>query len=244
MARLLVVGVQPKSLGWHVAERAIAEGWEVACADIEGGLFGDHKDYKRPIQSLDVTSIPDQHRFWTKAPNFNSVVYAAGVNAEASVYDDNWRSPMAKQMAVNFAGAIETLQRWLTNGRDKGRNNQFVTIASNSAYIPRSTGLGYCASKAAVVMAMRCAAREIAARSFGGDYPAIYTYSPGWLTGTPMSEAVRQRFGGGDSVPLHRIPGGVGIDPASLAQTILRNLSVADGRMFNGTDIRIDGGEI
>ncbi len=244
MSRLLVVGVRPKSLGWAVAERAIAEGWEVTCVDLKERWPGGEPVEIR-VQALDVTNAQSLNRFWAKAPNFNAVVYAAGVNEETTILDSKWRSPMARQMAVNFAGAIEMLQNWLMYGREKGRNNQFVTIASNSAHIPRSTGFGYCASKAAVVMAMRCAAREIASRSFDGDYPAIYTYSPGWLQGTPMSASVRERIVEKQlGSKLHRIPGGVGVEPKALAQTILRNLSVTDGRMFNGTDIRIDGGEI
>ena len=242
MARLLVVGVRPGSLGWHVSERAQAEGFDVTCADIKGGYL---PEYERAVIQLDVTTMPSQDRFWVRAPHFNSVVYAAGVNEEGSAFADNWRAVMARQMAVNFAGAMETLQRWVGNGAVKRANNHFVTIASNSAYIPRSTGMGYCASKAAVVMAMRCAAREYASNNHQAMFPSIYTYSPGWLNGTPMSEQVRERlYQKQQGLKPHRIPGGVGVDPASLAQIIVRNLSIGDGRLLNGTDIRLDGGEI
>lgn len=237
MARLLVVGVRPGSLGWRVAERAEQEGWEVDKVD--------HKPFDPSIVHLDVTYMPEMEAFWKEAPAYTAVVYSAGINREDSVRNADWRRSMADQMAVNFAGAIETLHRWLRKDVIGRGGHSFVTIASNSAYIPRSTGMSYCASKAAIVMAMRCAAREIAGRN-PGMFPAIYTYSPGWLANTPMSQEVRERLvQKQQGLAPHRIPGNtMGVSPMALAQTIVRNLSVVDNRMLNGTDIRIDGGEV
>lgn len=233
MSRLLIVGVRPGSLGWHVAREASTQGWNVIEADLNPA--------SDTVAPLDVSSPIEQSVFWEELKgNVSDVVYAAGVNLEGSILDTDWRGDMAKQMAVNFAGPIETLQRWLNHGREKTTGDNFVTIASNSAYIPRSKSMSYCASKAAVVMAMRCAARELAKNS-GRGHPSVYTYSPGWLNGTPMSQEVFGRLP--MDVPLHRIPGDASVNPGALAQLIVRNLIHGD-QSLNGCDLRIDGGEL
>lgn len=234
MDTLLVVGVRPGNLGWHVARQAEEAGWKVDRVDHSPQM-------STGVMPLDVCVVNDVENFWEHAPDYRAVVYAAGVNLETSIMDEDWRQLMARQMAVNFAGALEMLNQWLQFPVGQPRRS-FVTIASNSAYIPRSHSMSYCASKAALVMAMRCAAREMAVR-LPGTFPAIYTYSPGWLIGTPMSEAVRQRIPLGH--PLHRIPGlQGGVSTTSLAEVVVRNLGLEDCRFLNGTDIRLDGGEI
>lgn len=229
MARLLVVGCQPDSLGWRVRREAERQGWQVTAIDREPGLEG--------VLEVDVTNMESLDVFFYHAPMIDSVVYAAGVNMESSIFDPEWRHNMAEHMAVNYAGAIEVLQRWLAHGMTKNTRNSFVTIASNSAHIPRSTAMAYCSSKAAVVMAMRCIAREL---SNVDRTPCVYTYSPGWLEGTPMSKRIAARLG--SAIDPHRIPGGRGINPKALAKIIVANLE--DGRALHGCDLRIDGGEI
>lgn len=227
MRKLLVIGTRPGSLGSNVFEMALRNGWDVTAADINPA-FG---------LALDMNSPEDQFEFWRKAPNYTSVVCCAGVNLESSIYDEDWRRPMAEQMAANFTGHIETLRYWLAN-RVGTFGSHWVSIASNSAHIPRSRSAWYCASKAALVMGMRCVARELAGVPTA---PAIYTYSPGWLAGTPMSREVQERLLANQSP--HRIPSGQAIKPYELARVIVANLGIRD-KSFNGTDIRIDGGEI
>jgi NAD(P)-dependent dehydrogenase (short-subunit alcohol dehydrogenase family) len=233
MDRLLVVGVRPGSLGWRIAIRAELAGWVVDKVDIQ-----PYRD--AGVLRLDVTDLAAIEDFWESAPDYRAVVYAAGVNHEDTVLDEDWLGISAAHMAVNFTGALEMLGQWARLGT-AGFGRSFVTIASNSAHIPRSTAMSYCASKAAVVMAMRCAARDIALHN-PGRFPAIYTYSPGWIADTPMSQEVMERLGGADP---HRIPGlPLGVDTYSLVDIVVHNLGLPDVRFLNGTDIRLDGGEL
>lgn len=232
MGRLLVVGVRPNSLGWRVKNEAERQGWQVTCVDKDpGAVTGAY--------TADVTSPDDLDNLFRNLPMIDSVVYAAGVNWQETILEVAWRQVMAAHMAVNFAAPIELLQRWLSHGPQKNGRNSFVTVASNSAYIPRSTAMTYCASKAAVVMAMKCIARELASKYEPGRYPNVYTFSPGWLDGTPMSQQVLFRLPEG--VKPHRIPGGKGINPKRLAEFIVSSLD--SGSLYHGVDLRIDGGE-
>lgn len=83
-------------------------------------------------------------------------------------------------------------------------------------------------------MGVRCAARENAELPLN-----IWGVEPGWIDGTPMSEAVAHRFGG---QPLHRIPGNRTVNPYKLADFIVEELSLDRGR-FAGQMVRMDGGE-
>jgi hypothetical protein len=93
-------------------------------------------------------------------------------------------------------------------------------------------------------MAIRCTARDVArnhAASLSNEMmPAIYGYEPGWLGGTPMSDAVMERLPEG--VVPHRIPSGRHMSPYDLSVMIVANLKQGNNLM-NGALIRIDGGE-
>lgn len=114
---------------------------------------------------------------------------------------------------------------------------RFVAISSNSAHIPRRGSMPYCASKAALSMALRVAARELANKNV-----AVWGYEPGLLAGTPMSEQTRRDFG---TDPLHRMPGvsWEGLPVGDLAQQIVQDISTFSVA-HNGLMIPFDGGEL
>jgi NAD(P)-dependent dehydrogenase (short-subunit alcohol dehydrogenase family) len=104
---------------------------------------------------------------------FDIVIYSAGVNRL------NWIHPdldMLDIYDVNVAGFVRVLGLLIgTTCRS------VVAISSDAATRPMRTSIAYCASKAALDMAVRCAARELA--------PGIRVnaVSPGMTANTEMT---------------------------------------------------------
>lgn len=228
--RLLVVGAREGSLGEAVALAAVEE-WEyevVATAGISGE---NHKlDITNTQTIKDVLNEVQPH----------SVVCTVGVNiptptwsgpgSVALSYEDHFRT--------NVIGVIELLRVFgaLSSGYD-GPRKKFVAISSNSAHIARTESGPYCASKAALSMALRVAAREMGTKGWG---PVIWGYEPGLLAGTPMTQQVTEVFAG----PVHRMKGvppeGLGVQ--GLATRILCDLAFTSAG-HNGVMFPYDAGE-
>jgi NAD(P)-dependent dehydrogenase (short-subunit alcohol dehydrogenase family) len=166
----------------------------------------------------------------------NHIVYTAGVNDPGGTWDEHF--------AVNCVGAMNLLECWQgmcsSDEVETPFDGHYVAISSNSAHIARTGSGMYCASKAALSMALRVAARE-AGRA--GLPFSVYGYEPGLLKGTPMTEEVKARLGRG-AIPLHRMVGveADGISRQWLALQIVHNLR-NDGRPLNGCLLRLDAGE-
>jgi NAD(P)-dependent dehydrogenase (short-subunit alcohol dehydrogenase family) len=238
MRRLLVVGAQPTSLGAWVATSAtmlsFGVPWDVTTAGI-----GDE------MLRLDVTWSDEQlYPFLEEWGPFHAVVCTAGLNPPGgSIADVPGPAGLMEAMAVNYLGHMNLLYNWLRywhegSELDSAPPLSWVSISSNSAHIARTKSMAYCASKAALSMAIRVAGREVA----GGPF-SVYGYEPGWLDGTPMSEAKRAELDdrGLNPKATHRIPGGQGVDPIQLAGMIVGNLN--NDRALNGCTLRVDGGE-
>lgn len=224
--KVLVVGARHGSLGHFIRDALADQGFKVTTAGFSG-------QEEIAVDATDVYSVEDMIN-----PGWDHIVCTIGMNLPGTVLDGNSEPNLGRQLAVNVEGPhhilCEFVQYW--RGIKSSFPHHFVAISSNSAQIPRSQSGGYCASKAALSMMMRCAAREVAELPF-----SIYTYEPGWLYGTPMSEEVAGRLELGK--PLHSIPGQkLGIMPWTLAQMIASNIANT-GKSLNGCTIRVDGGE-
>lgn len=227
MARIAVVGAAKGSLGFRVAQLARERGHTVLTV----GLSGDVDLVDDARLTNPVTKVHD----WMGDEygcNFDHVVCTVGANDPSL--------SLANYFDINVGAPVALCRSYL----DLGGTGHFVAISSNSAQIARTGSLGYCASKAALTMAIRCMARDNArlyTERINEDLmPAIYVYEPGWLGGTPMSNDVEARLPQG--APLHRIPNGRHLSPYDLATAIVSNLYVANSVM-NGAVLRLDGGE-
>lgn len=230
--KLLVVGARPGSLGAAVKETAQDKpyGWEVVTAGVSGQE--DHRvdlaNAPQPVIERLVREVRPDH-----------IVCTAGINRSGRDYADRavW---WLQHLEVNCLGPMRLLDAWLSYGPDTDTPwPHFVAISSNSAQIPRSDSAAYCASKAALSMAVRVRARDCA----NHNMPiSVYAYEPGLISGTPMTNLVRERFTG----PLTRMRGvGVehGLSAWGLAAHVMRNLA-AGGPELNGVLLRLDAGEI
>lgn len=228
---LLVLGARHNSLGDYVAMEAVDRDWRVQTAGIpvRGELYENVEcDITQPGHVVKLLS----------AERFDSVVCTVGINPLVHGVERLWDDKCKEVFDVNYHGPMNFLRMWLAQG-NRGRaalwgTRHFVAISSNSAHIARSPSVDYCASKAALSMGIRSMARRHAKEGV-----AIYAYEPGWLNGTPMSDAIMDAFG--DDEDLHRIPHGNGIPPQTLAAMIVRNLET--GMVLNGCCLRVDGGE-
>jgi NAD(P)-dependent dehydrogenase (short-subunit alcohol dehydrogenase family) len=133
---------------------------------------------------LDVTSWVRIDDYLVANGPFDYIVYSAGVNQLAWIEELSAFDSMIKRIFdVNVYGLVEILSLHIRQfGKDRGAS--VVAVSSDAAELPMRGSLAYCASKAALDMAIRCAARELA--------PAwrINGVAPGMVEGTPMTEYI------------------------------------------------------
>lgn len=228
---LLVVGAKKDGLGRYIRDTALAlfgpgtvpeaEQWTVATAGVSG------EDYE-----LDLTGDANRMVELLDALKPDHIVCTVGINEPRSNKLAGWYE---KHFSVNCTGPMRLLEAWLMIAEASANTKHYVAISSNSAHIARTASDAYCASKAALSMALRCKARALA-----GNPVLVYGYEPGLLSGTGMTQESRQRFSG----PLHRMPGvAVGLSPYRLAGMVVRNLTHGDVEL-NGCMLRVDAGEM
>jgi len=225
---VLVIGSRPDSLGAAVGVLLQNKGLKVATAGVSGEMF--HMDIGEP----------DRIAFVMNAVRPSQIVCTAGINESFSLRAEGLAGGMCDAFVVNALGPIRVLQEWMhmletTEVGTMPSPKQFVAISSNSAHIARRQSIAYCASKAALSMALRCAAREIA-----GEGVLVYGYEPGLLAGTPMTAGSVDAFPGA----LHRMPGvkPEGLSTRDFAATIVANLTHPN-QALHGTMLRLDAGE-
>lgn len=112
------------------------------------------------------------------------VVYSVGINVLDWIKDVD-RRDFNMVMEANVWGFLNTV-RVLDECGPKPSN--IVVITSDAAWRPMRTSAVYCASKAALEMAVRVASREYAPAGW-----RINAVAPGKVADTPMTEYVDQR---------------------------------------------------
>lgn len=225
---VLVVGSRPGSLGSAVRDILQNKGLRVATAGISGEEL-----YCDVMSTTDTADVMN-------AVRPSQVVCTVGINEAYSLRADGFLGGVAEHLDVNLMGPIRLLQYWVhmlesTEVGTMPGPKQFVAVSSNSAHIARRQSLAYCASKAALSMALRVAARELA-----GEGLLVYGYEPGLLAGTPMTAGSADAFPG----PLHRMPGvkPEGLSVRDFAATIVANLTHPN-QALHGAMLRLDAGE-
>lgn len=217
---LLVVGAAPNSLGEAIVKAAVNSSLFVATAGISGERF--QMDVLDPIEVQNVLN-------WVQPMN---IVVTTGINVGSRVGEGGeYLDQMEKSFAVNVTGVMGVLNAWL---KVRGaRDGSFVAVSSNSAHIARSNSAPYCASKAALSMAIRVAARELQGA------PLVYCYEFGLLRGTPMTQETEKRFGESQT----RMPGQPkGLYAEHAAERIVGDV-VVPWVGLNGVCMRYDAGE-
>lgn len=227
MDSVLVVGARKKSLGDAIAIR-LRPHFKVTTAGVTDEDFVV-EDLRKPWLIDQVI----EYRRW------QHVICTVGVNEETAFPDTSlnvFQSDMIGQFNVNCVVPMMLLSAWINDYRSLPSPSDpchFVAISSNSAQVPRSKSMAYCASKAALSHSIRCAARSLPPQF------VAWALEPGWIQGTPMSSEVHNRLP--DTVSHMR--GGAEADKNDLASILKHNLMLMQPRVLNGMTIRLDGGE-
>jgi NAD(P)-dependent dehydrogenase (short-subunit alcohol dehydrogenase family) len=223
---VLIVGARPNSLGTAVRDLLRSKGFGAATAGVSGE---EHYLDVRDIHSIENV---------VRIVHPTDIIVTAGINEPANLRADGYHTSMLNSYVVNAVGPMMVLNEWLRHLEEypklKVAARAFVAISSNSAHIARRGSVPYCASKAALSMALRCAARELGGKPF-----LVYGYEPGLLEGTPMTQDTETIFGPAQS----RMMGAEkGIAPEKMADLIVQYLLMPTIAL-NGTMLRIDAGE-
>lgn len=171
---------------------------------------------------------------------FDAVVYCAGVNHLAWSKDIN-EEDLLQTFDVNVAGFIRVIRALAQRQAD--HPTSIVAISSDAAEVPMRASMAYCASKAALSMAVRVAAREHA------PHWRVNAIQPAAIEGTEMSKYVDQtvpelrnwspneaRDRELSSAPMGR--------RATMGEVAALTLSVLDGPEFmSGSLVNITGGK-
>lgn len=223
--KLLVIGAAPNSLGAAIVKvmRIRSKDNEVVTA----GIGGEE-------EFVDVTGTND---VWDSLLSIKPthIVVTTGINIGDEIGSGNYLENLRRSFQVNTLGVMSVLDVWIAQKAD-GKPvdpKAFVAISSNSAHIARRNSTAYCASKAALSMAIRCAARELAGS------PLVYGYEFGLLRGTPMTQDTEKRFGPAQT----RMPGAPGgLNVLDAANQIVNDL-INPWHGLNGSLMRLDAGE-
>lgn len=227
--KLLVVGAREGSLG----ERIVSHAWSLGFRSVvTAGVAGEQNFCEITNKSSIIEVLRET------SPDY--VVCTVGINEPAGIASHPLREHMANSFHINVIGPMELLRQFLEAPQSAGFQKRFVAISSNSARIARTQSIPYCASKAALSMALRAAARETA-RWEQYRRPLIWGYEPGLLADTPMTVETADQFPG---MPLHRMPGvgPEGLNPDTLAARVVRDL-VYGGAGQHGAMFSFDAGE-
>jgi NAD(P)-dependent dehydrogenase (short-subunit alcohol dehydrogenase family) len=236
-AYILVVGAAEGGLGEAISQAIFEDPWTGSV--VTAGIAGEQ-------EHLDLS---ERHTVlpFLEAVQPSHVICTVGINIPFSIKADEgsyYMRALQASMESNVLlpmGLLSDFTTYWAKRRSQWKENwemnraHFVAISSNSAHIARSRSGPYCASKAALSMALRCAARELAEEEM-----VVYGCEPGLLEGTPMTKTSREAFAG----ELHRMPGvppRTGLSTRAIARMVVGNLRA--GRELNGTMIRVDAGE-
>lgn len=230
--RVVVVGARQNSIGAAIAHAARGAAYEVMTAGIGAG----DEEYDLDVVSDGIADMAMQLGHLQPT----HLVCTVGINMPEPVSDDptDW---YRWHFETNVVGPMRLLKAWriVLGTLSLIQNHHFVAISSNSATVPRSGSAAYCASKAALSMALRVKAREGAGQQ---DSCLVYGYEPGLVRATPMTADTAARFGG--ALGLTRMRDGrlsEGISAAALASLVVHNLSL--GPEVNGVLFRLDADE-
>lgn len=228
-----VFGALPDSLGDRIARDLSVN--EVTVTTIgPGRVVLNPKQVEEGYEELseaihDVEWVWPGHYVDRRVPpdltDYDNLVITMGVNMTED--EDPWGY---KQMEVNYHGPMALAREW----QRLGKPGHCVVISSNSAHIARSPSAGYCASKAALSMGIRCVARD-------SEVGVFYAWEFGLLEGTPMTADTVRRVG--PDVPLTRMrrqPLGI---PVADASAHVCNALAHGWHELNGVTLRVDGGE-
>ncbi len=167
---------------------------------------------------------------------FDNVIFSAGVNTPCFIESMN-SMELQRMFDVNVIGFIKVLNELV---RIQGHGTM-CAIVSDAANRPMRNSIGYCSSKAALQMAIRCASRELSPNW------RIFGVSPGVVYDTPMTRNINDICAKFREIPIEEIekdieltPMGRYISVTEVAELVSQMLNA--GPFLSGTTVDISGG--
>jgi NAD(P)-dependent dehydrogenase (short-subunit alcohol dehydrogenase family) len=202
---------------------------------------GRTPDVKAPtLIDLDVTSEESIANYLRQHGPFDRVVYSAGVSRLSWVRDEGLAG-MSEVMAVNTFGAVLMAAWHLELFPD--HQVRYVVVVSDAAHTPMRGSIAYTMSKAALEMAVKSMARELAPGWI------VVGVSPGVVDDTGMTNRLAKEIpefrGWSPEVARAYEDSGSVLGRRVTKQEVARTIAFAlDGpEALNGSIITINGGK-
>jgi NAD(P)-dependent dehydrogenase (short-subunit alcohol dehydrogenase family) len=240
--RNVVVTGGSSGIGRAVAQAFVAEGaWVLATGRSESGLQETRNGSARPEMMetvlADLMEPSEARRVVREAVEATGRLHVlancAGIAREDTfleMTEDTWRSTMGTNLDAAIWASQEAARHMAKAG-----GGVIVSITSVDAFSVESPQVHYNTSKAALQMATRSMAHELAPLGI-----RVNAVAPG-QTVTPMVEP-DIADPGFSAAYLHKIPLGRYADPAEQAKAVLF-LASDDAAYITGETIVVDGGE-
>jgi NAD(P)-dependent dehydrogenase (short-subunit alcohol dehydrogenase family) len=185
-------------MGRAIAARFLAEGANIAAADIDAGRLGElERDMKAGSRLLpiptDVTRVADCERMvrstLDRFGGLDLLVNAAGVWVEGAS-DEATEAQWDRTLDINLKGTFFAC-RYAIPALEK-TSGTILNIASDAGLMGNAGAAIYCASKGGVVLLTKALARELAPRGI-----RVNAICPCDVE-TPMIKFQADTYGGGD----------------------------------------------
>ena len=237
---MLVTGAAA-GIGLACTRRLLAEGAAVAMVDRDAGRLSSTRDslpssdraFAIPFDVTDGEAVregvADAARLMA---GIDGVVNNAGIDMHRPFMDVD-ASDWNEVMAVNLVGAMEVCRAAMDALASSGRG-VIINIASAAGLRPTPGRIAYCASKAALIMATKALALELAEHGIRAN--AV-------CPGPVETELFRQSLGDSvtvDDVKARRVLGRIG-NVDEIAGTIAFLLS-DEAAFITGSALAVDGG--
>lgn len=184
LEKVVIITGASSGIGEGVAKHFLAEGAKVVGCGIEPGMNIEHEN--AIYVQADLTNPEDSKKVVAEAvKNFgkvNKLVCCAGVTFIGSLESTEYDMFM-RELSINLGGVFNMCKAAITELK-KEKDSTIVTIGSDLGVHPIPERIGYCPSKAGVIMLTKCMALEYAPNI------RVNCVLPG-LVRTPMIE---QRF--------------------------------------------------
>lgn len=229
--KTLVIGAHTNGIG-----DAFVDHWAQAFP-VEGA---DWDTMFRPTrEELDVLDQQSIMLYMMNHGPFDEIVYSAGVSQLKWVEDLNWRD-LDRVYDINVSGAILVASAHKREYPD--HSVRYAVVVSDAAHTPMRGSIAYTTSKAALEMAVRNMARELA------PLWTVVGVSPGVVEGTGMTRELAEKipaFRGWTEDQAREYEGtppiGRRVYKSEVAETLWFALS--GPQALNGSIITINGGK-
>lgn len=201
------------------------------------GLPGAHRS-----KACDVTDAQAMAALAAEIGPVDSLIYAAGLNADGAVVDIDW-SIYRRVMAVNLDGAFHTAAAFAKPMIARGKGGAFAFLSSTAGLRGEAGASIYCATKFALIGFTESFAAELSAHGIRAN-----AVCPGNVD-SPMLREVAKNIAdrtGADAAEVWESMAQSGaatrlVDPKEVANLCLHLVS-PESAAITGTTIRVDAG--